>query len=86
MAVRLGRFGARLPRENQSASLAFTLLGVYLAFAVSLATVYLGLQTIPLLLMVTGWSEGLMMAPVAVAEQLPAWIPVMRFRYERVMV
>jgi hypothetical protein len=86
MAVRLARFGARLPREDPSASLAFTLLGVYLAFAVSLATVYLGLQTIPLLLMVTGWSEGIMMAPVAAREQTPAWIPVMRFRYERVMV
>ena len=65
MSVRLARRGLALPRADPSALLAFTLLGIYLAIAVSVATVYLGLQAIPLLLMVTGWSEGMLLAPVA---------------------
>jgi len=39
-------------------SLAFTLASLYAAFIVSLATVYLGLQAVPVLFLVTGWAEG----------------------------
>ncbi len=87
MSVRLARLGVRLPREDASASLAFTMLGVYLAFAVSIATVYLGLQAIPLLAMVTGWSEGMLLAPVRVAAGAKASVPIAArpFRFERVM-
>jgi hypothetical protein len=85
MSVRLARFGARLPSDDTSATLAFTLLSVYLAFAVSLATVYLGLQAIPLLLMVTGWSEGMLLASVPAGEKAPIPVALRRFRFERVM-
>jgi hypothetical protein len=85
MSVRLARYGARLPRDDPSATLAFTLLGVYLAFAVSIATVYLGLQAIPLLLMVTGWSEGMLLAPVLAGEQASMPVALRRFHFERVM-
>lgn len=85
MPIRLARFGARLPREDPSASLAFTLMGVYLAFAVALATVYLGLQGIPLLLTVTGWGEGMLLAPQLVTGRAPLRVPLARFSFERVM-
>jgi hypothetical protein len=85
MPVRLARLGARLPREDPAASLAFTMLGVYLAFAVSIATVYLGLQAVPLLSMVTGWSEGMLLAPVPAGETESAPIAVRQFQFERVM-
>jgi hypothetical protein len=39
-------------------SLAFMLASLYAAFIVSLATVYLGLQAVPVLFLVTGWAEG----------------------------
>jgi hypothetical protein len=87
MSVRLARLGVRLPREDASASLAFTMFGVYLAFAVSIATVYLGLQAIPLLAMVTGWSEGMILAPVRVPGGAKVFVPIASgpFRFERVM-
>jgi len=87
MSVRLALLAVRLPREDTSASLAFTMLGVYLAFAVSIATVYLGLQAIPLLAMVTGWSEGMILAPVLVAAGAQALVPIASgpVRFERVM-
>lgn len=85
MSIRLARMAALLPREDPSASLALTLLGIYLAFAVSIATVYLGLQAVPLLLMVTGWSEGMLLLPALIGgkESVPAL--VRRFSFERVM-
>lgn len=39
-------------------SLAFTLVGVYVVYIVSVATVYMGNQTIALLFLITGWAEG----------------------------
>lgn len=85
MSVRLAWFGARLSREDPSASLAFTMLGVYLAFAVSIATVYLGLQAIPLLSMVTGWSEGMLLQPIHANGKASLPIALRPFRFERVM-
>jgi hypothetical protein len=87
MSVRLARLGARLPREDPSASLAFTMLSVYIAFAVSIATVYLGLQAIPLLAMVTGWSEGMLLAPVYVlaGAKSRTQIQIRPFAFARVM-
>jgi hypothetical protein len=85
MSVRLARMAALLPREDPSASLALSLLGVYLAFAVSIATVYLGLQAVPLLLMVTGWSEGMLLSPALIADKEPAPVLMRRFGFERVM-
>ena len=43
LIVRLGRYGAARPSSSPSGSLAFSLLGAYLAVMVSIATVYLGI-------------------------------------------
>ncbi|MBK1643674.1 hypothetical protein CKO25_03160 [Thiocapsa imhoffii] len=56
MLVRLTAHGMRQPlAEPRGSSLAFTLASLYLAIAFSIATVYLGLQTVPLFFMITGW-------------------------------
>ena len=39
-------------------SLGFTLAGIYVIYLVTLGTVYMGLQAIPVFAIVTGWSEG----------------------------
>lgn len=39
-------------------SLAFTLASIYVVFIISVATVYLGLQAVPLLFLISGWTEG----------------------------
>jgi hypothetical protein len=49
-------------REPLGGSLGFTLAGIYLVYAITLATVYMGMQAIPLFAIVTGWSEGYLVA------------------------
>lgn len=39
-------------------SLAFTFLGIIIAFFVSLVTVYLGESVVPALFLMLGWAEG----------------------------
>ncbi|WP_296806283.1 O-antigen ligase family protein [Thiocapsa sp.] len=59
MLIRLIAHGMRQPlSEPRGSSLAFTLAGIYLAIFFSIATVYLGLQAVPLLFLITGWSVG----------------------------
>lgn len=59
MPLRLIMRGLTEPLARPSgSSLAFTLASIYAAFIVSLATVYLGLQAVPVLFLVTGWAEG----------------------------
>jgi hypothetical protein len=79
MLVRLLRRGLSEPLADPArSSLAFTLASVYVVFIVSVATVYLGLQAVPLLFLITGWAEGYLrsnrsfaMAPEQVARPLP---------------
>jgi hypothetical protein len=52
----------RLPVLPPGSSLPVTLAGIYLGIAFALATVYMGTQVIPLFAMLTGWSEGYLMA------------------------
>ncbi len=63
MFVRLMLADLRMPvREPLGGSLGFTLAGLYLVYAITLATVYMGMQAIPLFAIVTGWSEGYLLA------------------------
>jgi hypothetical protein len=39
-------------------SLGFALAGIFLVYLITIATVYMGLQTIPVFAIITGWSEG----------------------------
>jgi hypothetical protein len=49
-----------VPKRKGSA-LGFTLMSLYVVFGWSIATVYMGEQTIPLLFLLVGWSEGYLM-------------------------
>lgn len=56
---RLVRSDMRRPPPQPSGSgFGFTLAGIYVALFVTLGTVYMGLQAIPLFAIVTGWSDG----------------------------
>jgi hypothetical protein len=65
--VRLLWFGLNRPYDDPHGSLAWTLAGACALYMVALVTVYLGFQTAPLLYMIWGWAEGLLVSP--------AWMP-----------
>ncbi len=88
MLVRLTMHGMSQPlAEPRGSSLAFTLASLYLVIAFSIATVYLGMQTVPLFFLITGWSvaylnsgvEGIGGEVVAFSEVLPP------YRFRRIM-
>lgn len=56
MSIRLFKKGMAEPVEANS--LAFTFLGIIIAFFVSLVTVYLGESVVPALFLMLGWAEG----------------------------
>jgi len=80
MLFRLLKRGLNEPLSHPAgSSLPFTLASIYVVFIVSVATVYLGLQPVPLLFLITGWAEGylnsarrLAMATAPGATALPA--------------
>jgi hypothetical protein len=59
MIFRLMRFEMSLPvRLPRGSSLGFILAGSFVLYAVTLATVYMGMQAIPVFAIMTGWSEA----------------------------
>jgi hypothetical protein len=59
MLVRLLLRGLREPLSSPAgSSLSFTLASMYVIYIVSIGTVYLGLQAVPMLFLITGWAEG----------------------------
>src|ERR1700722_8120619 len=84
--IRLLVYGERRVYGDPDGLLAFVLLGVYITFAVSIATVWLGGQTQPMLFLVAGWSEGLLLAPSRVRHLVsePSASPL-PYKFERVM-
>jgi hypothetical protein len=85
---RLAAYGSRRPRSDPSALLAFTLLAIYFGYAVALATVYQGMQTMQIFFLVTGWAEGLLLQrrPVAApAHQAAAPLRTPPFAFTRVL-
>jgi hypothetical protein len=59
MVLRLIRFELSLPvRLPRGSSLGFILAGLFVLYAVTLATVYMGMQAIPMFAIMTGWSEA----------------------------
>ncbi len=67
MPFRLVRFEMKNPVAIPlGSSLGFTLAGIYIAYAITIATVYMGLQSIPLFAIITGWSEGYLLSGQAV--------------------
>lgn len=77
--ARLLWLGSQRPRDDLRGTLAWTLAGACILYAVALTTVYLGGQSAALLSMIWGWSEGLLLS------SLPALARVKYVRYARVM-
>ncbi|HZT33966.1 MAG TPA: O-antigen ligase family protein [Bryobacteraceae bacterium] len=82
--VRLFADGMRRPPAvPRGAGLGFTLAGVMVSIAVTLATVYLGTTAVPVFALLVGWSEGYLIygrraeAPVTA---MPAATPAFAFR------
>ena len=59
LLVRLLRRGLAEPIANPpGSSLSFTLASLLVVYIVSVATVYMGLQAVPMLFLIAGWAEG----------------------------
>jgi drug/metabolite transporter (DMT)-like permease len=60
MIVRLFREGMRVPFDAlpRGGSLAFTFVGIFVAIAITIATVFMGNQLMPLFALIAGWAEG----------------------------
>jgi hypothetical protein len=89
MVVRLIRFELASPAAGpRGSSLGFTLAGIYVAIAVTIATVYMGLTVIPFFAVLTGWSEGYLIAsrvPAAAASPQRVPLTAPRFAFRRVV-
>jgi hypothetical protein len=77
--VRLLVFGVGQSRDDPITSLAVTMTGIFILFAISISTAWLGAQTQPLLFLITGWSEALLLA------RLPTLVRTVAYQFERVM-
>jgi hypothetical protein len=61
-AIRLVRFEMKLaPPKVRGSSFGFTLAGIFVGFAITIATVYVGLTALPVFAVITGWAEGYML-------------------------
>jgi hypothetical protein len=61
-AIRLVRFEMKLAPPNvRGSSFGFTLAGIFIGFAITIATVYVGLTALPVFAVITGWAEGYML-------------------------
>jgi len=89
--LRLIVFGLRRGFGNATGLLAVTLAGVYIAFAVSIGTAWLGGQDLPIFFLIAGWSEGILLGRPAAAAAVERTTRPARSvnrvpRFERVMV
>ena len=85
MSVRLFRKGMSEPA--QASSLAFTFLGIIIAFFISLVTVYLGENVVPAFFLMLGWAEAYIhgRGHAGISGTLPVVPPAAGFRFRRVM-
>lgn len=85
MSARLFRKGMSEP--PQASSLAFTFLGIIVAFFISLVTVYLGESVVPTFFLMLGWAEAYIhgQGHAAIAGNAPGSRPAQGFRFRRVM-
>jgi hypothetical protein len=88
MGIRLFRKGMSEPL--QANSIAFTFLGIIVAFAVSIVTVYLGEAVVPTFFLMLGWAEGYMQGKghlgIGAADADPGAPPSAEpFRFNRVI-
>lgn len=84
--ARLLGFSLRNARDEPATSLAVTLLGSFILFAVAISTAWLGAQTQPLLFIIAGWSEALLLAPSFMTVEATPPVREISYGFERVMV
>jgi O-Antigen ligase len=65
-------------------SLGFTLAGIFVVYAVTIATVYMGLQALPVFALISGWSEGYLIRPWTPLSE-PTVVPSV-YSFKRVVV
>jgi hypothetical protein len=89
--VRLFRDGMRnAPLPRPANSLSFVLFGIYIGIMFSIATVYLGLNAIPIFFMLTGYAEGHLVnggdaSLIGSNKGRAADVVVSRFQFQRVV-
>lgn len=72
--------------DPRGSELSITLASILFGYLLVIASVYLGLQTVPLLFMIVGWAESyLRQNPTAVARQVTVDADPPRFRFRRVV-
>jgi hypothetical protein len=84
--ARLLGFGLRNTRDDPTTSLAVTLMGSFILLAISISTAWLGAQTQPLLFIVAGWSEALLLTPALMTAKVAPPMRTVIYGFERVMV
>jgi hypothetical protein len=86
-SFRLFRMGMRQPPSNPPGnSLAFTLLSLYAVIGISITTVFLGAQTLPMFFLITGWAEGyLLRGEENVREVSLTQSSIPSFKFQRVL-
>jgi hypothetical protein len=69
--ARLLRLGVRRDAQDPTSILAFTFVSIFAIYLMAATSVFIGAQALPVLFLVAGWSEGLLLqpaeAPVATA-------------------
>ena len=88
MTIRLIIHAMRQPNPQPlGSSLAFTLAGIYVCYLISVATVYMGNQTVVLLFLITGWAEAYLHAgqEQTMAGSAPAPLPAPLYRFRRIL-
>jgi hypothetical protein len=79
---------AESPPAHRGGSLAFTLAGIHVAILITIATVFMGGQVVALWALMTGWSEGYLLARKADnvdTEQVSQPVMALPFSFARVV-
>jgi hypothetical protein len=88
LTIRLLVRGMKLPLADPPGSeLSFTLASILFAYLLAIATVYMGLQTVPLLFLIAGWAESYLARGVSRPNRPGVeTLAPSRYRFRRVVV
>ncbi|MBL8150876.1 MAG: O-antigen ligase family protein [Blastocatellia bacterium] len=88
MMARLFIHSMKVPYGEPSGStLGFTLLGIYASIAFSIATVYMGEQSLPIFFLITGWAEGYLLSDKeSETEAVKDKVSNQLFKFRRIIV
>jgi hypothetical protein len=82
---RLAQYGFRTRPSSEESRTAFTLVGIFVVFAFSITTVYLGTQTQPLLFLMAGWADGFLNSRENSWSEDQLQLPPPVFHFKRVL-